>query len=225
VEKVRLGVSSCLLGEKVRYDGGHKLDPYLTDTLGRYFEWVPVCPEVEYGLSVPREPMRLVGSPDAPRLVTARSGIDRTAGMLLWAERRLLGLLLILSHSPKHYTALGRLVSHAADYEPEELWTLYLQTLVEGLKLIATAKKNTNVLHHLLGFLKRELSSEEKQELLEVIEEYHRSFIPPNAPIVLLQHYVRKHKQPYLQNQYLLHPPDRTHAEKSHLRRQGPSPV
>ena len=58
-DKIRLGVSACLLGQNVRYDGGHKLDQYLTDTLGQYVEYVPVCPEVECGLGVPREAMRI----------------------------------------------------------------------------------------------------------------------------------------------------------------------
>ena len=62
-DKIKIGISSCLLGQKVRYDGGHKLDRYLTETLGKFVVWVPVCPEVESGLSVPREAMRLVGSP------------------------------------------------------------------------------------------------------------------------------------------------------------------
>jgi len=61
-DKIKLEVSSCLLGEKVRCDGGHKLDTYLKATLGQFIDWVPVCPEVESGLPVPREPMRLVGS-------------------------------------------------------------------------------------------------------------------------------------------------------------------
>ncbi|MCF8039793.1 MAG: DUF523 domain-containing protein, partial [Desulfohalobiaceae bacterium] len=62
-EKIKLGVSTCLLGEKVRYDGGHKLSRYVRDTLGQYFDFVPVCPEMECGLPVPREALRLVGDP------------------------------------------------------------------------------------------------------------------------------------------------------------------
>jgi uncharacterized protein YbgA (DUF1722 family)/uncharacterized protein YbbK (DUF523 family) len=86
---MRLGISSCLLGESVRYDGGHKLDRYLRDTLGEFVEWVPVCPEVECGLPVPREAMRLVGDPAAPRLVTVRSGVDHTEPMTSWAFGKL----------------------------------------------------------------------------------------------------------------------------------------
>ncbi len=87
-EKIRIGVSSCLLGNSVRYDGGHQHDPYITGTLGRYFEFVPVCPEVECGLPVPREAMRLQGDPNSPRLVTFRTGIDHTDRLLAWARRR-----------------------------------------------------------------------------------------------------------------------------------------
>jgi uncharacterized protein YbgA (DUF1722 family)/uncharacterized protein YbbK (DUF523 family) len=87
--RLRLGISTCLLGENVRYDGGHKLDPYLVDVLGRFVEWVPVCPEVELGMGVPREAVRLVGDPDRPRLKGNRSGEDWTDRMLAWAGRRL----------------------------------------------------------------------------------------------------------------------------------------
>lgn len=79
---IAVGVSSCLLGEPVRYDGGHKHDHYITDTLSRFFRFVPVCPEVGCGLPVPREAMRLEGDPAAPRLVTNRTGIDLTERML-----------------------------------------------------------------------------------------------------------------------------------------------
>jgi len=89
MEKIHIGISACLVGQNVRYDGGHQHDRFITDTLGRWFEWVPVCPEVEYGLSVPREAMRLVGDPDNPRLVTIRTRIDHTDGMLAWADKRL----------------------------------------------------------------------------------------------------------------------------------------
>jgi len=86
---VRIGISQCLLGEHVRYDGGHKRDGLLLEALGRYVEWVPVCPEVELGLGTPREPMRLVGDSRAPRLVTITSGIDHTESMEQYSLRRL----------------------------------------------------------------------------------------------------------------------------------------
>ena len=95
---IRLGVSTCLLGENVRYDGGHKLDRFLVNTLGQYVQWVPVCPEVEIGLSIPRESLRLVGDPEAPRLVAPKSGRDYTERMQAWARHRLDGLAAIGLH-------------------------------------------------------------------------------------------------------------------------------
>ena len=85
----RILISACLLGEKVRYDGGHKRDPFLNETLGSFVEWVRVCPEVDCGLPVPREAMRLVGDPKHPHLVTDRTGIDHTERMERWAKARL----------------------------------------------------------------------------------------------------------------------------------------
>ncbi len=81
VAPFRLGISRCLLGDEVRFDGGHKRDGFLTDIFGQYVEWVPVCPEVEAGLGTPREAMRLVGQPRNPRLVTIKSGVDHTKAL------------------------------------------------------------------------------------------------------------------------------------------------
>jgi uncharacterized protein YbbK (DUF523 family) len=85
---IRLGVSTCLLGERVRYDGGHKLDRYLVGTLGMFVEWVPVCPEVEMGLPTPRESLRQVGDAEAPRLIAPKTGTDHTDAMVTWARKR-----------------------------------------------------------------------------------------------------------------------------------------
>ncbi|MGE5247178.1 MAG: YbgA family protein [Verrucomicrobiota bacterium] len=86
---IRILVSACLLGEKVRYDGGHKRDPFLVETLGRFVEYIPVCPEVECGLPVPRESMRLAGDAADPRLIAPKSGTDHTARMKQWAREKL----------------------------------------------------------------------------------------------------------------------------------------
>jgi uncharacterized protein YbgA (DUF1722 family)/uncharacterized protein YbbK (DUF523 family) len=86
--RLRIGVSSCLLGQKVRYDGQHKRDDFLTEVLDPFVEWVPVCPELEVGMGVPREAIRLVGKVGAPRLVAERSGADHTEAMQAYAERR-----------------------------------------------------------------------------------------------------------------------------------------
>ncbi len=87
-ERIRLGISTCLLGEQVRYDGGHKHDRFLTDVLGPYVEWVSVCPELEVGMGVPREAVRLVGPASAPKMVGIDSGTDWTDRMLAWSRRR-----------------------------------------------------------------------------------------------------------------------------------------
>ena len=304
MEKIRLGISSCLLGEKVRYDGGHKLDHYIRETLGRYVDWVSVCPEVEYGLPVPREAMHLVATAEGPRLVTSRTGVDHTGGMKRWAARRLdelgredlcgfifksrspssgmrgvkvynpsgvqvrtgVGIfagafmdrfplipveddgrlqdpalrenfiervfvfgrweefqvgggkikdlvsfhtdhkLLILSHSLRHYRTLGSLVADAKKYRPEKLHSEYVGTLMEGLKLLSTTKKNTNVLNHMLGYFRKQISSGEKQELLGVIEDYHKGLVPLIVPVTLIKHYVRKYDERYLARQHYLNP-------------------
>ena len=86
---LRLGISRCLLGDEVRFDGGHKRDHFLTDTFGQYVEWVPVCPEVEAGLGTPREAMRLIGDPSHPQLVTIKSGIDHTDALETMTARRI----------------------------------------------------------------------------------------------------------------------------------------
>ena len=88
-KKIKLGISSCLLGENVRYDAGHKLNQRLKDTFSKWVDLVGVCPEVECGLGVPREAMYLIGTPESPRIITRDSGIDHTEKMLKWARHRL----------------------------------------------------------------------------------------------------------------------------------------
>ena len=85
---LRIGISSCLLGDEVRFDGGHKRDAFLTGTLAPYVEWVRVCPEVEVGMGVPRETLRLVRAGRDTRMITTRTGIDHTDSMRAYAERR-----------------------------------------------------------------------------------------------------------------------------------------
>ncbi len=303
MKKINIGISACLTGKKVRYDGSHKQDHYVTDTLGQYFDFTPVCPEVEYGLPVPREPMRLVGNAISPRLLTIRTGIDHTEGMKKWAEEKTKELnekelcgfifksrspssgmkgvkvyddkgvphtngvgifaavfmqrfplvpvvdegrlndpvlrdafiekvfvfyrwneflkkggnikdlqefharnkLLLLAHSPKHVTILGRYVAAHKNYQ-KQLNDIYIETLMEGLNLIATKKKHTNVLSHIMGYFKKQLTTDEKQELLEIIENYHKGFIPLIVPVTILNHYVRKYNEPYLRKQVYLNP-------------------
>ncbi len=304
MEGIRLGISACLLGENVRYDGGHKLDRFLTDALGQYVQYVRVCPEVECGLGVPRETMHLEGDPDFPRLVTIRTKRDITDQMIKWAQRRAAKLekvgffgfifksnspscglervkvynekgvpvkkgvgifarifiehfpllpvedegrlhdpklrdnfierifvlkrwrevlerkvgrgnivdfhtrhkLLILSHHPKFYQMMGKLVAKAKDLPLKELYQTYQSLLMESLSLKTSAKKNANVLQHMMGHFRKQLSSDEKQELLDVIDHFKREYIPLIVPITLIQHYVRKYDQPYLKQQVYLNP-------------------
>jgi uncharacterized protein YbgA (DUF1722 family)/uncharacterized protein YbbK (DUF523 family) len=302
-DTIKIGVSSCLLGERVRYDGGHKHNDYITDILGDYFSFVPVCPEVGCGLPIPREAMRLEGDPAAPRLLTNKTRVDLTAQMQdfcaakvrelekedlcgfifkkdspssglfrvkvynngmavkngrglfaaavannfpllpmeeegrlndpplrenfierVFSYRRwkdfiasaptLGGLvefhtahkLLMMAHSPDYYRQMGVLVAHGKELAAPELFRRYEELLMKGLTLHATAAKNTNVLQHIMGYFKKELTAEEKAELLEVIRQYHAHLLPLIVPLTLLKHYVRKYDQTYLRNQIYLSP-------------------
>jgi len=301
---MRIGLSTCLLGENVRFDGGHKRDRFVTDTLGQFLEFVTVCPEMECGLGVPRESMRLVGNPESPRLVTNRTKIDHTERMITWARKRVQELakedlcgfifksrspssgmervrvynengipekkgvgmfarifmehfpllpveedgrlhdirlrenfierifalkrwrdllgeeksrgrlvafhtqhkLFILSHSQKHSRILGKLVAAAKSISPKQLYPQYQALFMEALKLKTTVKKNINVLQHMMGYFKKQLSADEKQELLETFDQYRDGYIPLIVPLTLISHYVRKYDQPYLKQQVYLNP-------------------
>ena len=84
----KIGISACLLGHKVRYDGGDKRDAFLTDTFGRYVRWMPVCPELEAGMGVPREPVRLVGGVSNPLMIGERSAKDWAQTMRRFTARK-----------------------------------------------------------------------------------------------------------------------------------------
>ncbi|MGB0651577.1 MAG: YbgA family protein [Thermoplasmatota archaeon] len=83
---LRLGVSGCLLGQEVRWNAGHKRDRYLTDTLGPRTEWVPLCPEADVGMGVPRPTVRLEGPKDDLRMVAPKTGEDWTERMVAWCR-------------------------------------------------------------------------------------------------------------------------------------------
>lgn len=89
---IRVGISSCLLGQLVRYDGGHKRDHFLVEELGPWVEWVDVCPEVELGMGVPRPTVRLVKHADGLRMIEPDSGTDHTEAMLAFSARRVRAL-------------------------------------------------------------------------------------------------------------------------------------
>jgi uncharacterized protein YbgA (DUF1722 family) len=113
---------------------------------------------------------------------------------------------LIMAHSQKHYANLGRMVAAGKSARRDKLHADYLETLMEGLQLLATPKKNTNVLQHMAGYFKDTLSAEEKKELLEVITSYHDGLVPLIVPVTLLRHYVRKYRESYLSRQFYLNP-------------------
>jgi uncharacterized protein YbgA (DUF1722 family) len=114
--------------------------------------------------------------------------------------------LLILSHSPKHYQTMGKLVAKIKELPIREFYRQYQTILMEALQLKTTPKKNVNVLQHMMGYFKEQLSPDEKQELLEVIDHYREEYIPFIVPLTLIQHYVRKYDQPYLKGQLYLNP-------------------
>jgi len=311
---IKIGVSACLLGEKVRYDGGHKHDRYITDTLGRFFRFVPVCPEVGCGLPVPREAMRLERDGETVRLVTNKTRIDHTDRMLAWSARQVaeleqedlcgfifkkdspssglfnvkvysrgmpaktgrglfaravtehfpllpveeegrlhdMGLrenfigrvfafrrwkdllaegktvgrlvefhtahkLLVMAHSPEIYRELGKLVAHGKEMPRDELFSRYQEFFMKALACHATVRKNTNVLQHIAGYFKKELTAEEKAELQEVIGEYHQRLVPLIVPVTLLRHYIRKYGQEYLLKQVYLSPTPQELMLRNHV--------
>ncbi len=303
-DKIKIGISSCLLGNDVRWNGGHKRDRYLTDTLGTFVEWVPVCPEVEIGLGIPRETLRLVGDPEDPQLLTTKTKIDHTDSMKKWARGRLKELaqedlcgfvfksdspssgmvrvkvygkkgmpqkkgvgifarafmdhfplipveddgrlrnplirenfieqvftlkrwrdtrarrscvgnvvdfhsqnkLVLMAHSPKHLKQMGAMTAQGKGMGCSLLYLEYEKLLLEALRLKTTIKKHYNVMLHMLGYFRKDLSADEKQELLEVMGHYKEQLVPLVVPLTLFRHFVRKYDQPYLAQQSYLNP-------------------
>jgi uncharacterized protein YbgA (DUF1722 family) len=111
-----------------------------------------------------------------------------------------------MSHSPKHSQMMGKLVAEGKAFAMTDLFTQYETLLMEALRLQTTPKKHINVLQHIMGYFKNQLSPDEKQELLEIIEQYRQEYVPLIIPVTLINHYVRKFKQPYLAQQVYLNP-------------------
>ena len=135
-----------------------------------------------------------------------RDNLARRRGMGNLVDFHTRNKLLIMSHSPKHYRLMGKLVADGKKKPIQELYDLYQAQLMEALKLKTTIRKNINVLQHLMGYFKKQLSSDEKQELLEVFDHYRNELVPLIVPITLINHYVRKYDQPYLKQQTYLNP-------------------
>ena len=310
-EPIRVATSSCLLGEEVRFNGGHKHNGYLTKTLARYFELIPFCPEVAIGLGVPRPPIRLVSNNGQLRAVgvadptldvtedlveygrtvvsqlTDVSGyifkraspscgmervkiysskgmpVDSGAGLYAQAimqalpllpteeEGRLMDPVLrenfieriftyhrwqsllrsgltpaglvdfhtnhkfsVLAHDEGAYRTLGKIVAESGSADLQQLAERYATLLMTAMKQRATRKLHSNVLQHIMGYLKEKIDSDDKAELLEVIGNYRRGQIPLIVPITLLRHHLRRHPDPYITRQYYLKP----HPEELMLR-------
>jgi uncharacterized protein YbgA (DUF1722 family) len=114
--------------------------------------------------------------------------------------------LLILSHSPRHSQLMGKLAARAKNLPLKEPYQQYQTLLMQSLQLKTTPKKNANVLRHAMGYFKGQLTSDEKKELLEIMDCYQKESIPLIVPITLMNHYVRKYNQPYLKQQVYLNP-------------------
>jgi uncharacterized protein YbgA (DUF1722 family)/uncharacterized protein YbbK (DUF523 family) len=311
----RLGISACLLGQKVRYDGGHKHDPFLTETFGQFVEWVPVCPELEVGMSVPRESVRLVGAADAPRMIAERSGKDWTDTMNSFAAKRSVALaalnlsgyvfkkdspscgvervrvygatnppprhgrglfaaaviktlpllpveeegrlnnpalrenfvervfayhrwqeavsgvksaralvefhtrhkFLLLAHSEPHYRQLGRLVASVRETSLRQAYENYAPSFMKALAVHATPAKHANVLEHMMGHFSDQLSAGERRELVAIIADYRRQWIPLIVPVTLIRHYVNKFAVDYLDNQIYLSPSPKELMLRNHV--------
>ena len=111
-----------------------------------------------------------------------------------------------MAHSPKHHQTMGKRVAKAKDIAWKNLQEEYQVLLLEALGRRTTPQKNSNVLQHILGYFKDQLSGDEKKELLEIIDLYRQGIVPLVVPITLVNHYVRKYDQPYLKDQWYLHP-------------------
>ena len=114
--------------------------------------------------------------------------------------------LLIMAHSPAHYREMGKLVADAKARSLDTLYEQYAEALNAAMSLRPTIKKNLNVLMHIMGYFKKDLSADEKQELLEIFDQFKQHYLPLIVPITLLNHYVQKYDQPYLKNQVYLTP-------------------
>ena len=302
--KIHVGISSCLVGEKVRWNGEHKKDVYIDKVLSQVFKWVLVCPEMEVGMGVPREPVYLTGSKENPRLLGKQSKIDwtgkmrsysrdrisewqslnlcgfifkknspscgmkeipiypdkgrpRAEGRGLFADnfikhfpilpveeegrlrdprirenfivrvfsyQRLLHLinsgfsrgslvdfhtrhkLLLLAHSRKQCAALNHLVGQARLLSPYQLRQQYSALFMQALSTRTTAKRNVDVLQHMLGHLKNLLEKDDKQDILQSISDYHHGLAPLVVPLTLIKHYVRKFCVEALMDQVYLNP-------------------
>ena len=314
-DPIRIGISACLLGQQVRFDGGHKRDSFLVDTFGRFVEWVPMCPEVELGLGTPREALRLVRRDGEIRMVNTRSGRDISDAMRDWSRRRadaleaerLAGFVLkkdspscgmervkiyveggmaekqgrgllaqalmdrypqlpveeegrlsdprlrdnfvervfayvrvralfesrwtvgdlvrfhtahkmaLLAHDRDAYDALGRLVAGAKRADRAGVERHYRDQFMAAFAKMATTRKHTNVLLHMLGHFKESLDAASRDELRATIDDYRQGLVPLIVPLTLVKHHVRRCDVAYLAGQVYLEPHPRELMLRNHV--------
>ena len=126
--------------------------------------------------------------------------------------------LTLMAHSPKHYPKMGRLVADTGKRGWDELTAEYGAMLMEGLAVLGTRGKHVNVLQHLMGYLKNHLSSEDKQELLALIEDYRQGLVPLIVPLTLLKHHLNRHPVPdWVDQQVYLHPSPKELMLRNHV--------
>lgn len=305
MEKPLIGISSCLLGNEVRYDGQAKLMHYLRDVLGNYVDFVALCPEVESGMPIPREAIRLVDIDGETHLRTVKSNEDKTEMIASWSQKSLVSLQEInlcgyifkakspscgvfrvkrysedgrtlsadqsgifaeafrkifplipveedgrlndlplrenfierifammdwytlnekprtidrlmkfhqrwkyqlMAHSTKNLKEMGHFIAIENRQRIDDIYEHYFAEFITTLGEKATVKRNVNTLQHIMGYFKKDISADEKSELVKVIEDYYNRLIPLIVPITLLNHYVRKYKPEYLLDQTYLKP-------------------
>lgn len=312
VEKPKLGISACLMGVEVRFNGGHKESHLCTRALNEYFDFIPLCPEVAIGMGVPREPIRLVGDPERPeavgtvnselnvtrqlaeygarmanevgdicgyifmqkspscglervkvyrengapvdgggRGIYARAFCERHPNLPVEEDGRLNDAVLrenfvtrvfayaawqdllkagvtrraliefhsrykyqLMANDPVQYKVLGNLLGSMGRSDPNEIAPRYFSELMAALKKCATRRTHTNALQHLSGYLKQTISAEDKQEIQELIGQYHQGIVPLIVPLTLLKHHFRQHPDPYVALQVYMQP----HPENLSLR-------
>jgi uncharacterized protein YbgA (DUF1722 family) len=112
----------------------------------------------------------------------------------------------LMAHCPKTLKELGAFIAGGKERPIDDVYAGYFEKFITALGKMATVKKNTNVLLHIMGYFKKDLTGDEKEELREVIENYHEKLVPLIVPITLLNHYVRKYKTQYLEEQFYLNP-------------------
>jgi uncharacterized protein YbgA (DUF1722 family) len=124
---------------------------------------------------------------------------------------------LLLSHSRKHYTALGKIVADVKKHPWNKVLASYAFTFMEALALKSTTKKHADVLFHMMGFFKKLLSKEEKADMLEAVEDYRQELLPLIFPVTLIRHYLKKHNVDYLQDQIYLNPHPKELMLRNHV--------